>query len=132
MPSQVRAFLMLLAAWNGLFFMERVVGNYHVNAYKAKLQQREMKLSHKDAAPAPISLGANGNGGGQSSPDSAPPGTPNVYETSDHFSGSLPFMGMRVSVSKDDLKQLQKEGGGGNYRRAPDAYPTGEEGKKWL
>ena len=35
-------------------------------------------------------------------------------------------MGMRVSVSKDDLQQLQKEGGARQPVRAPDAYPTSE------
>ena len=29
----VRMFLIALGAWNGLFFMERVVGNAHVNQY---------------------------------------------------------------------------------------------------
>lgn len=39
----IRAFLMALCCWNGLFFMERVVGNYHVCAYKDKhqLQSRD-------------------------------------------------------------------------------------------
>ena len=34
---QVRVGLILLAVWNGLFFMERVVGNYHVCAYKVRV-----------------------------------------------------------------------------------------------
>ena len=34
-----RCFLLMLAAWNGLFFMERVVGNFHVNRYKQKQQK---------------------------------------------------------------------------------------------
>jgi len=39
----IRLFLIILGIWNGLFFMERVVGNAHVNNYKAKLALDALK-----------------------------------------------------------------------------------------
>ena len=39
----VRFVLIVLGMWNGLYFMERIVGNAHVNNYKAKLEQKKLK-----------------------------------------------------------------------------------------
>jgi hypothetical protein len=72
-----RAFLMVLACWNALFFMERVVGNFHVSMYK--------KTSAKTA-----------QAGGTESP----------YAADEHFSGGVPGIGMRVSVSKQELAAI--------------------------
>lgn len=72
-----RAFLMVLACWNALFFMERVVGNFHVSMYK--------KTSAKSA-----------QAGGTESP----------YAADEHFSGGVPGIGMRVSVSKQELAAI--------------------------
>jgi hypothetical protein len=70
-----------------LYFMERVVGNAHVNNYKAKL---ERKASRE-------------NGGGKGNGDHLE----NVYESAEHLAGSLPGLGMRVSVSKAELTELK-------------------------
>lgn len=109
----VRVLLMALAAWNGLFFMERVVGNYHVCEYKAKLEKKAKKEASESFVPSPVK-------GGQ-----------NVYESTEHFSGSLPFMGMRVSVSKNDLQEIEKEapgGANGNGARR-EAFPVSQKAK---
>ena len=133
--ASVRVCLMLLAAWNGLFFMERVVGNYHVNAYKAKMQQRQQQHERELQQPvgmlSPTSSTSGGYGHGQEDANGAHTmqSPPNVYESTDHFTSSLPFMGMRVSVSKDDLQELRKDGGG-SQRRGREAYPTGETKKR--
>ena len=52
-----------------------------------------------------------------------------MYESSDHFTGSIPFVGMRVSVSKDDLKAISG-GTSVGVPRAPDAYPMAEASGK--
>lgn len=83
----IRVLLMILAVWNGLFFMERVVGNYHVCAYKAKREQQILN-------------------GQQSNSFSDYDET---YTTDEHLSGILPgFSGphIRTSVSTQDLDQL--------------------------
>jgi len=77
--TSVRVFLMFLACWNGLFFMERVVGNYHVCAYKESLKEKG-KAKKGDS----------------------------IYESEEHFSTSLPGVGMRISVSTAELTQLQE------------------------
>ena len=76
----VRGFLVMLACWNGLFFMERVVGNFHVGAYK-HLQKGLPGLTKESQD----------------------------YSSDDHFGGSVPGLGMRVSVSKQDLQQLEND-----------------------
>ena len=98
-----RAFLMVLACWNALFFMERVVGNFHVSMYK--------KTSAKSA-----------QAGGTESP----------YAADEHFSGGVqkqtytlpwPFSG-REYVVKCDAADLS---GGGlrTYCRPSDATHVG-------
>ena len=72
-----RAFPMVLACWNALFFMERVVGNFHV--------AMDQKTSAKSA-----------QAGGTESP----------YAADEHFSGGVPGIGMRVSVSKQELAAI--------------------------
>ena len=140
--AQVRAFLMLLAAWNGLFFMERVVGNYHVNAYKAKLEAKQQQQQQQQPAAARLAVdvpatspgaAARGGGNGGVAASAASPETPGAtdpYETSDHFTSGLPFLGMRVSVSRDDLQHLKREAGGA--RAAAEAYPASEGKAKAL
>ena len=88
-PSWVlglRVFLVLLCAWNALYFMERVVGNYHVNVYKARQAQK--------GQPPPPPLAA---------------GDDDPYETEAHVSGHTPGFGMRVSLSRQDLVALESE-----------------------
>lgn len=87
--SAVRAFLLLLGSWNGLFFMERVVGNYHINDFK-----------HRQAAKAALRQSELARLPAVAKEDS--------YETEEHMLPSIaPLhnfgMGMRVSVSKQDL-----------------------------
>ena len=128
----VRVFLMLLAMWNGLFFMERVVGNYHVCEYKEKLKQQQRAIDPNADPSSPLltsvpasggrfgassSGGSGGSGGGGGAEVAA---AKSVYESSDHFTPSLPFMGMRVSVSREDLRQVKSQ----PPHRLPDAYPT--------
>jgi len=36
--TAIRVFLMLLGSWNGLYFMQRVIGNYHICRFKASMQ----------------------------------------------------------------------------------------------
>jgi len=91
MPSElptylvwIRAFLMLLASWNGLFFMERVVGNYHVCRYKARAQRRDAKQFQ-------------GKSGSE-------PSDEEVHE----LPSMMPGLGMRTSISKQDLQQMEK------------------------
>jgi len=79
--KSVRAFLIVLACWNGLFFMERVVGNSHVQMYKTKAAKRE-----------------------------AQDRSSNVYEHDEHVTPTFPGMGMRVALSKQDLASLDKVG----------------------
>lgn len=86
----VRVFLIILAAWNGLFFMERVVGNYHVCAYKARKEKKDEAAS-----------------------DDKPPEPPSDYETEAHFTpgGAIPgyvSKGLREVISTDDLQVLLK------------------------
>ena len=126
--------------WNGLFFMERVVGNYHVNAYKAKQLAKQTK---QNAQSLPPMLQAAGGQAQQPplSPDSKAVETAmggaagaaathhhggDAYESADHFTpGTLPFMGMRVSVSKDDLRQVEDKARRSSLpSRLPDAYPA--------
>ena len=52
---------------------------------------------------------------------------PFAYDTNEHFTGALPFVGMRVSVSQQDIKELRT--GGVQLLRGADAYPTSENGK---
>ena len=109
-----RCFLLALASWNGLFFMERVVGNYHVNAFKAR-KDREARQGHNlPAAPVAARRGESLD-----------------YETEEHMLPSIPagvasglgLGGMRVSVSKQDLVAIASE--------APrEAYPTENINKK--
>uniref|UniRef100_A0A7S3RI03 TLC domain-containing protein n=1 Tax=Emiliania huxleyi TaxID=2903 RepID=A0A7S3RI03_EMIHU len=109
-----RCFLLLLAAWNGLFFMERVVGNFHVNRYKAKTAADASRLSPASAAAAA--------------------GEDQDYETDEHVLPSTVIPnalseglglggGMRVAVSHQDLLQLEAE-------PAREAYPTAEAAKE--
>ena len=121
----VRSFLMMLAMWNGLFFMERVVGNYHVCAYKAKQETKKAKGSDELAAP-PMSPVAElpGSKADRRASDGF------AYESKEHFTSGLPFMGMRVAVSRDDLQQLEKEYEAKKPTTRGDAYPI--EGKKAL
>ena len=94
----MRCFLLGLASWNGLFFMERVVGNFHVNEYK----HRSISKRNKQ-----------------------PPTKNDSYETEEHMLPSIaPGMGMRVSVSKQDLIALGNEGIGKD--RKSDAFPVSE------
>jgi len=98
--STVRVLLMVLAVWNGLFFMERVVGNYHVCAYKARLEQ--------DAA--------KGKGGAGDGYDA-------IYTTEEHLSGIVPGVGVRMSVSTQDLQMLHGTSNGGANGKS-DPYPV--------
>lgn len=135
--SIIRAFLMLLCCWNGLFFMERVVGNYHVCAYKEKQEKREL-ASHQAAESR-----RNGHGGALRVPDgdvgagkvAAGPPSPDVYETEEHLGVGLPGFGMRISVSKQDLTEIQQAGADVAAERLAEAkkaarteaYPAGKE-----
>jgi len=76
-----RGFLVFLACWNGLYFMERVVGNVHVQQYKEKAAKGKSASQHMSD-----------------------------YETSEHFAGPslLGLGGMRVSVSMQDLRNLDE------------------------
>jgi len=125
----IRVFLMLLAMWNGLFFMERVVGNYQVCNYIAKQEakkQRSPPAADANATPASAadSAGAKGAAGGSlRHRDTA------IYESSEHFTPGM--MGMRVSVSTSDLQDIQKaDGAATSSPRAPDAYPMAASGSK--
>lgn len=97
----VRLFLLGLGVWNGLYFMERVVGNAHVNNYKAKLERQAAKEGKAEGR------GRNGNfkdGNGNGNGDHVE----SVYESAEHLAGSLPGLGMRVSVSTQELAELKK------------------------
>ena len=118
--TAVRVFLMALCCWNGLFFMERVVGNYHVNAYKDKVAARE-KESHSQIA----------KGG---APKALPP-SPDAYETEEHIAVGLPGLGMRVNVSKQDLTEINEinaQSAAEHTRAAPraEAYPASADNGK--
>ena len=76
--------------------MERVVGNAHVNNYKAKL---ERKASRDSGGPRGQPSSPSGNGRGDQ--------VESVYESAEHLAGSLPGLGMRVSVSKAELTELK-------------------------
>ena len=78
--------------------MERVVGNTHVNNYKAKL---ERKARH-DEGGAGQPNSPNGNGRADQ--------VESVYESAEHLAGSLPGLGMRVSVSQAELSELTDGG----------------------
>ena len=158
--------------------MERVVGNYHVCAYKDKMARQALMNQKGEGEEGGVigggsgsaarqgSGGSNGGGGscspiresgnspgatlsthrrtwsfpgnGSGSGSEASGAYSNPYETTEHFThGVLPILGMRVSVSRDDLQQLRKEasygsaggdggGGGGGRGRMADAYPTSE------
>jgi len=108
----VRVFLILLALWNGLFFMERVVGNYHVCAYKEKQARRNS-----------VDKGGGSNGNGTLDGESRP-SQGDVYESEEHFSTSLPGVGMRVSVSTAELMQLGLKQPGADAD-PNEAYPIG-------
>lgn len=81
--STVRILLCALAVWNGLFFMERVVGNYHVCAYKARLAKKS-----SDAAATTYDT---------------------TYTTEEHMSAGVPGMGVRISVSTQDLQKIESD-----------------------
>jgi hypothetical protein len=96
----IRVFLMFLGAWNGLFFMERVVGNYHVSAFKARKQQQE-QLSPQQMREA------------------------SDYDSDAHFTHSgVPGMGMRIAVSSDDLQRMKEQA------QPTDAYPVDAKRKR--
>jgi len=117
----VRIFLCALATWNGLFFMERVVGNYHVCAYKER-QANKPDLKHADASER------------QKGDAPAPPPEAFSYESEEHFSTSLPGLGMRVSVSAQELTQIPSQQQHAikppPARRVADAYPASQGPKK--
>ncbi|KAL1499571.1 hypothetical protein AB1Y20_011772 [Prymnesium parvum] len=95
--STVRVLLMILAGWNGLFFMERVVGNYHVCAYKERHDLRSKS-------------------GEQSSTE-----YDETYTTKEHLSGILPGFGgafIRTSVSSQDLEELHASSAGAQAKKA--------------
>ena len=120
----VRVFLMLLAAWNGLFFMERVVGNYHVCEYKAKLEAKAKKDACLSASHPPSPL---------KSPSANGQDTGSVYESKEHFTGGLPFVGMKISISKNDLQDISKDGAAANANGARhEAFPVGNMKDKGL
>ena len=97
----VRLFLLGLGVWNGLYFMERVVGNAHVNNYKAKLERQAAKEGKAEGRGRNGNFkGGNGNGNGDH--------VESVYESAEHLAGSLPGLGMRVSVSTQELAELKK------------------------
>jgi len=117
----VRVFLCVLATWNGLFFMERVVGNYHVCAYKER-QASKTPPEHAE----PVRKGADA---------AAPPPDAFSYESEEHFSTSLPGLGMRISVSAQELTQISSQQQHAikqqPFRRMADAYPAGQAPKKF-
>jgi len=127
----VRVFLMLLAMWNGLFFMERVVGNYHVCAYKAKQQRQHSAAQCRDELTASPARRSPSKGGfdptARRHSESAIYDA--AYESTEHFTASV--LGMRVSVSRNDLDELSK-----CTDRPPlpmaDAYPTAEAKAKKI
>lgn len=96
-PSYVkltRYFLMFLACWNALFFMERVVGNYHVCSYKEKLAAKAAKAA---AAVLTIpKLATIDSSEGEDGP----------YDTDEHHSAGL-FQ--RKVLSHKDLEQLARK-----------------------
>ncbi|KAJ1620229.1 hypothetical protein T492DRAFT_1150349 [Pavlovales sp. CCMP2436] len=89
----IRYFLMFLACWNALFFMERVVGNFHVCEYKEKLEKKKARDEKilKDLARLPASQLL----GKEDTEDEDP------YETEEHLSAGL--FPRRV-LSKQDLQ----------------------------
>eukprot|EP00304_Pavlova_gyrans_P006898 CAMPEP_0206047602 /NCGR_PEP_ID=MMETSP1466-20131121/21656_1 /ASSEMBLY_ACC=CAM_ASM_001126 /TAXON_ID=44452 /ORGANISM="Pavlova gyrans, Strain CCMP608" /LENGTH=286 /DNA_ID=CAMNT_0053422621 /DNA_START=16 /DNA_END=876 /DNA_ORIENTATION=+ len=102
--SYTRVFLMLLACWNALFFMERVVGNFHVCEYKAKLAKKEVK---RHSQHQKLDTAANA-----SSETLSPPraGTDRndffeegPYDTDEHVGATL-FMAK--TISHKDLEEL--------------------------
>ena len=81
----VRLFLIALGAWNGLYFMERVGGNAHVNNYKAKLAKKA----------SDVTMG----GGAHKEQEES------VYESSEHLAGNVPGFGVRVRHELTDFKK---------------------------
>jgi len=77
----IRAFLLLLASWNGLFFMERVVGNYHVCEFK---QAQKPTASSRSRSPSRAE-----------------------YESEEHV--TISALGMRTILSSKDLRELEKK-----------------------
>lgn len=111
--TAIRVFLCLLATWNGLFFMERVVGNYHVCNYKAKLAASGNRGGNGPGKMARRWTSEEVVGGGEQQQPAkggsdAAGGEAFSYESEEHFTGSLPMVGMRVSVSAQDLQQINK------------------------
>lgn len=109
----VRLVLMVICSWNGLFFMERVVGNYHVCNYKAQQLAKAAADKKADGAPAKSTKTAT----------AADAADAFSYESEEHFSSSMPCMGMRVSVSAKDLHEISGGAGAGL------PYPVGEKPK---
>jgi len=104
----VRVFLMLLACWNALFFMERVVGNYHVCVFKEKVAKHEAKEAKRRMEEQTKNADANGRPPPPKLVFSESFGeTP--YETDEHVTAS--FMGARRTISHKDLEELAKEKG---------------------
>jgi hypothetical protein len=48
--TAARACCIVITWWNGQFFMERIVGNYHVNQYKYKLSPKMQKEIKRTAS----------------------------------------------------------------------------------
>merc|ERR1719375_1205326 len=97
--------------------MERVVGNYHVCAYKEKQASKKESATTEAGASPPAQRRVR-----------APP---NAYETEEHLAVGLPGFGMRISVSKQDLTEINEltnaAGVGSKHVRrasAPEAYPV--------
>ena len=158
--SLVRVCLIGLACWNGLFFMERVVGNYHVCAYKARKASQAARESEGDAAAPRTAAAAAaqkellpprakaspgvvaGRAGGAFERPSAAADDDDAYETEEHISIGLPGLGMRTSVSKQDLTEINSlmttEAAAANgskpaaQRAREEAYPAGVAGKVKL
>lgn len=84
----IRVFLICLGAWNGLFFMERVVGNYHVSAHKAR---ESRKAAQQLLSPRQVQEASD-------------------YEHEEIVQQSgVPGMGLRIAVSSADLQALHRE-----------------------
>ena len=73
---------------------EQVVGNYHVCAYKARQESKALKARQAAAAA--------------SSPDKRTGDASFSYDSEEHFTSSLPIVGMRVSVSSKELAAIER------------------------
>ena len=105
-----------------------MVGNYHVCEYKARLARRSAPPAYA-ASPGGDGVGSAGSFAKPAAGLARGDTSNNIYESSDHFTGALPFMGMRVSVSKDDLKELKRDGARTpEPSHFPEAYPASEGG----